>query len=101
MIKIPLTLQTQFWTCLRNANISKSWHGVYTKWLRYYLDFCQKYHFPQEQQESLPHFLKKLQNERQTQAQQEQAAQAITLYYELLRAKGVRMFESAGTVFQF
>ena len=87
MIKIPSTLQTQFWTCLRNANIPKSRHGVYTKWLRYYLDFCQKYHFPPEQQESLPHFLKKLQDKKQTTAQQEQAAHAISLYYELLDAK--------------
>ena len=84
MIKIPSTLQTQFWTCLRNANIPKSRHGVYTKWLRYYLDFCRKYHFLQEQQESLPHFLKKLQDKKQTKTQQEQAYYAISLYYGLL-----------------
>ena len=84
MIKIPLTLQTQFWTYLRNANISKSWHGVYTKWLRYYLDFCQKYHFPQKQQESLPHFLKKLQNKRTANTGTKRASR--TGDYAVLRA---------------
>jgi hypothetical protein len=60
---------------------------MYKKWLHDYLDVCRKDHFPQKQKESLPHFLKKLQDKRQTKAQQEQAVQAVTLYYELLDAK--------------
>jgi len=32
----------------------------YRKWLRYYLDFCQKYGFRQSDTKSLPHFIKKL-----------------------------------------
>jgi hypothetical protein len=54
------------------------------KWLRYYLDFCRKYDFAHERRESLPHFLSKLEEKRQTKEQQQQAAQAIEIYYELI-----------------
>ena len=84
MVTIPAALQAEFTRCLQNKGIPEKTHGVYTKWLRYYLDFCRKYHFPQQQKESLSHFLKKLQEKRQTNAQQKQAAHAISLYYELL-----------------
>ncbi len=87
MLSIPSKLQTQFEACLRKNVVPTHAHGLYKKWLRYYRDFCQKYDFPQEHQESLPHFLKKLQDKKQTTAQQEQAAHAISLYYELLDSK--------------
>jgi hypothetical protein len=51
--------------------------------LRYYLDFCQKYNFPPAQADSLPRFVRKLQEKKQTTVQQEQAACAIKLYYEI------------------
>ncbi len=64
--------------------VTHNTQAAYLKWLRYYWDFCRKYHFPPEQQTSLPHFLKKLQDKKQTTAQQEQAAQAIGVYYEVV-----------------
>jgi Phage integrase, N-terminal SAM-like domain len=85
MLQLPLALRTAFDTCLQHAGIPKSAHVAYTKWLRYYLDFCQKYHIPHAQQASLPRFLHKLQEKKQTQAQQQQASHAISLYYGLLR----------------
>lgn len=56
---------------------------MHKKWLRYYLDFCQKYRFPPGHTQSLPRFIQKLQEKRQTSAQQEQAANAIKLYYDI------------------
>ena len=44
MLNIPFALQTQFETSLRNTAIPKHEQAAYIKWLRYYLDFCQKYH---------------------------------------------------------
>ncbi|HWP49159.1 MAG TPA: integron integrase [Candidatus Limnocylindrales bacterium] len=88
MLNIPSALRTQFETCLRNTAIPKHAHAAYIKWLRYYLDFCQKYHFPHTQRESLPHFLHKLQEKKQTKAQQQQASHAISLYYELIHFRG-------------
>ena len=89
MLDIPSTLQEQFEEYLRNKPIPKSSRGAYKKWLRYYLDFCRKYNFPPIRKESLPHFIRKLQEKKQAKVQQEQAAKAITLYYEILKAKGL------------
>ena len=85
MLNLPSALRTEFDTCLRHAAIPKPAHAAYTKWLRYYLDFCQKYHFPHAQKESLPRFLHKLQEKKQTKVQQQQASHAVSLYYELMR----------------
>jgi len=52
------------------------------KWLRYYSDFCLKYKFNQSDKESLSHFMDKLQEKNQTEQQQEQASDAISIYYE-------------------
>jgi hypothetical protein len=82
MLAIPSALQTKFEEHLQNKTIQNSLHGVYKKWLQYYLDFCRKYHFPPIHKESLPHFIHKLQEKKQTKVQQEQAVMAITLYYE-------------------
>jgi len=57
MLQLPLALRAEFDPCLRRAGIPKPAHAAYTKWLRYYLDFCQKYHVPPAQPESLPRFL--------------------------------------------
>jgi integron integrase len=88
MLPIPPELQAQFEEHLAKRLIPNGLHGVYKKWLRYYLDFCQKYRFPPTYTQSLPRFIKKLQEKKQTKAQQEQAVTAITLYYEVLKAKG-------------
>jgi integron integrase len=85
MLNLPSALRTAFATCLRNAAIPKPAHAAYAKWLRYYLDFCQKYHVPHAQQASLPRFLHKLQEKKQTKAQQQQASHAVSLYYERMR----------------
>ena len=42
MLAIPSDLQTKFEEHLRNKTIQNSLHGVYKKWLQYYLDFCRK-----------------------------------------------------------
>jgi len=89
MLAIPSALQTKFEEHLRNKTIQNSLHGVYKKWLQYYLDFCRKYHFPPIHKESLPHFIHKLQEKKQTKVQQEEAVMAIALYYEILDAKGL------------
>jgi hypothetical protein len=50
---------------------------------------CRKYHFPPIHKESLPRFIHKLQEKKQTKVQQEEAVMAIALYYEILDAKGL------------
>ena len=52
----------------------KNNQAAYQKWLRYYLDFCRKYNFPQTQCGSLTHFLVKLQEKKQTKTQQDKTS---------------------------
>ena len=61
MLPIPPQLQAEFENRLRRRSVPKENHGLYRKWLRYYLDFCEKYKLPARQKESLPGFLRKLQ----------------------------------------
>ena len=83
MRNIPLELLAQFDVIVRERKIPNSAHGLYKKWLRFHLDFCEKYHFPESRSESLAHFLRKLEEKRQTKAQQQEASRAVSLYYEL------------------
>jgi site-specific recombinase XerD len=99
MLKIPSALQAQFETALRRKAIPQNALSSYLKWLRTYLDFCQKYHFSETHRESLAHFLRKLDEKRQSKAQQREASHAITLYYEAIHSMGypdeVRSFQKA------
>jgi hypothetical protein len=81
MLPIPPPLQAQFENHLRKKGVPKGDYGSFKKWLRYYLDFCAKYQFQATEKESLPEFLGKLREKRQTKAQQEQAAYAIRVFY--------------------
>ena len=74
MLAIPSAIQSKFEEHLRNKAIPNNVHGPYKKWLRYYLDFCQKYHFSDIDKNSLPRFIHKLQEKSQTKAQEAQAA---------------------------
>jgi hypothetical protein len=87
MLQLPSALRAEFETCLRHAGIPKPAHAAYTKWLRYYLDFCQKSHVPHALQASLPRFLYTWQEKQQTQAPQQQASHAVSLYDELVRLR--------------
>ena len=88
MLTVPTSLQTRYHGWLRSKALPTNVHGFFLKWLRYYLDFCQKYRMPEAEEGSLAGFLDKLREKKQTKAQQEQASQAITLYYELMQARG-------------
>ncbi len=82
MIQIPAKIQTRYRDLLIKKAIPEKYHFHYMKWLRYYLDFCLKYKFNQSDKESHSHFLNKLQEKNQTEQQQEQASDAISIYYE-------------------
>jgi len=73
MRKIPTSINAQFNALLNKNNIPKRYQNHYLKWLRYYLDFCHKYGFSEPNPQSLPNFVRKLKEKRQTDAQQKQA----------------------------
>jgi len=84
MLTIPSALQSKYEQLLRNKAIPNNLFGLYKKWLRYYLDFCQKYHLSDIDKNSLPHFINKLKEKSQTKEQLEQVDLAITPHYETL-----------------
>jgi hypothetical protein len=84
MQPIPPTVQARFIAHLKQRTVPRSKYSLYLKWLRGYLDFCEKYLFPPAQGSSLAHFLHKLREKEQPPGQQPQARHAISLYYELL-----------------
>jgi len=87
MRQIPSALNAQFDALLVKNKIPQKFHSHYLKWLRYYLDFCQRYRFSESNSQSLPNFIRKLKEKRQTDAQQKQANDAIDIYYESIRSK--------------
>ena len=60
MQAIPSALQARFEGHLRSKAIQDPLLWSYRKWLRYYLDYCEKYHFSSRDQNSLPRFIEKL-----------------------------------------
>jgi len=77
MKEIPAEIRALYDALLAQKKIPKKSRFYYTKWLRYYLDFCQKYNFKQSDKESLSAFIKKLKEKNQTDQQQKQAFHAI------------------------
>ncbi len=78
MIRIPTEIMKSFVALLGERGTDKGLYINYQKWLRYYLDFCHKYHFSGKDKDSLNQFMKKLHEKNQTVDQQKQAADAIT-----------------------
>ncbi len=77
MIIIPSDLLARFESALTKRSLPNALRYHYKKWLRYYLDFCQKYKQPVSTKESLQQFIKKLQEKNQTPEQRKQASAAI------------------------
>jgi len=80
---IPQQLLVQYDSQLNEKEISIKLHGVYRKWLRFYLDFCNKYSHNPNLSESLPKFINKLREKNQSKLQQKQAYDSILIYYEM------------------
>jgi len=83
MLKIAPKLEAGFDELLDEKKIPVKLRFYYKEWLRYYLDFCNKYHFDKLNKQSLSHFIGKLQDKKQNKQNQKQAVQAVSVYYEL------------------
>ena len=63
MKQIPSDLKTRYSSMLVQKGVPEKYHYYYGKWLRYYLDFCEKYGFNQLNKETLAHFIKKIEGQ--------------------------------------
>ena len=84
MLLIPNSVFIRYVAHLSNQGVNETLHGEYKKWLRFYLDFCDKYPVPDEQSERMRLFMEKLQEKKQPAPQQKRAALAVAHYYEML-----------------
>ena len=87
MKTIPPALVPQYKALLNQNGISNKYQHHYLKWLRYYLDFCYKYKFDDSNLQSLPSFIGKLKEKKQTQDSQKQAHTAIRIYYTFIQSQ--------------
>jgi integron integrase len=72
---------------LKTRAVPVSRHAEYRKWLRYYLDFRSKYPFPDSKSEQVRAFIEKFRKKNQSHEQQQQAAHAVSLFFESQRQK--------------
>lgn len=86
MKKIPDKIHNPYLSFLKQHEIPSGDIPFYLKWLRYYLDFCQKYSHTTSVPNNLTHFILKLKQKNQTEQQIEQAKQAIFLFYKLIES---------------
>lgn len=84
MIPIPAQLSGLYTAFIGHKGVPPSAQQYYVKWLRYYLDFCHKYNYQQDAQESFSAFGAKLREKKQTGKQREQATHAVLLYFEMV-----------------
>lgn len=85
MQKIDPITDKKYKELIKTQGVPPGRHSYYLKWLRYYLDFCSKYHFDGKDPKSLPPFLEKLKSKNQKDFQVQQASDAIQIYYLLCK----------------
>lgn len=84
IIQLPSKLSDRYTTFLKYKGVPTAQHRYYIKWLRYYLDFCHKYHFDKGSTESMPAFLGKLKEKNQAEKLRKEAHQAISIYKKMV-----------------
>ncbi len=87
MEPIPKDILSKYDDILKQRNVPLAIHNDYRKWLRYFLDYCAKYHPPDSKSEQVKLFIEKLRSKKQPIAQQEQAARAVSFFFALQKGK--------------
>jgi integron integrase len=83
MLKIPDVVLDKYVAHLGTKKVPSARFAEYKKWLRYYLDFCDKYPVPSDKSERVRMFCEKLKAKKQSEGQRERAAHAISLYFAM------------------
>jgi hypothetical protein len=60
MLQTPDHISVQYKNALRRRAVPEVFHVHYRKWLRYFLDFCEKYSPPKAKSERIRLFIEKL-----------------------------------------
>jgi hypothetical protein len=84
MQMIPPELQQRYGAFLAERGIATELRPHFLKWLRYYLDFCQKYALDSADKRSFPPFDEKLKSKGQSEAYRRQARNAVAAYFRVI-----------------
>jgi len=87
MLLIPNAVFLRYIAHLQSRGIDAARYAEYKKWLRFYLDFCDKYPMPEDLAERVRLFMDKLRAKKQSEAQLKCAAHAVSLYFEMQRSE--------------
>ena len=87
MLPVPVPILKRFDAILEKRAVAPIQRADYKKWLRYFLDFCTKYPVPEVRPDQVRLFIDKLREKRQTLVQQNQAAHAVSLFFEMQRKR--------------
>ena len=96
MISVPHDVMNEYVAILNSREIPAAQVEYYKKWLRYFYDFYAKDLDTDDKPEKVKLFLEKLRSKGQTPYQCQQAAHAISLYFEM-QNKGIQL-EMSGEV---
>ena len=88
MLLVPNAVLIRYVAHLNKRGIDVARYAENKKWLRYYLDFCDKYPVPDARSERVWMFMEKLREKKRTEAQRKRASHAVSLYFEMLRQEG-------------
>jgi integron integrase len=83
MKKVPYDIWSRYDALLKSKVKDVSLHADLKKWFLYFWDFREKYHPPDSKSEQVRLFAEKLNEKKQSHAQQKQAAYAVSLYFQL------------------
>jgi hypothetical protein len=99
MQKVPYEIWSQYDAFLKAKVKDISRHENLKKWFLYFWDFCVKYRPPDSRSEQVRLFIEKLQNKKQSEANKEQAAHAVSLYFQMQAAQARPLTTPPGAPF--
>ncbi|WP_230199016.1 hypothetical protein [Geotalea daltonii] len=85
MIVLPHHLYKQYQAFCGKSGVTGAGLVDHFKWLRYFLDFCEKYKVAGEEAHRTSLFLKKLEQKGQPEEKRKQAQHAVNLYFKMIR----------------
>lgn len=86
MKKIAASLREAFSQRLAGLAVPAGERLEWLQWLRFYLDFSFRYRHPPRDPDTLPFFLQKLASKGQSPDRQKAAAEAVAIYYDLMKS---------------
>jgi len=80
MIQLPIQLVSTYRMYLGISGVKNELLSDYLKWLRFFLDFCEKYKVEGDEVERLRKFINKLKSKGQSEDLRRQAYHAVTQF---------------------